>query len=210
MRKGSLGPLAAVVLGVLGCGNEVITEGTGGSSSTSKSSAYATTGSASPTVGSTGVTSSSSGKPPVCAGLGETQCLAAFPECAPVYDDFCCPTCTPGPCADCVNMQFYECQPAASVCSGAPLSCGVVSKENCAGLPATCESAYCPANAGCVQVCEPDANGQCMAGPCHPVTAGSCTSVCDGIPPNCPPGFVPEQDGTCYTGFCIPDQVCSG
>lgn len=194
---------------LIGCGNEVVLENTGGSSSTTTKASTGTKGTTTSTSTSMSsvVTSTSTGMQPVCQGLSHAQCLGAYPACAPLYDDACCPSCTPGECADCIDMQFYECLPASEVCSGAPL-CGVPSKENCAGLPADCSDDYCPANIGCVVACETDASGMCTNTACHPVTAGSCTSLCDGIPPPCPPEFTAEQDGSCYTGFCIPDQVC--
>ncbi len=125
------------------------------------------------------------GSPAFCAGLSQTACLDAWPKCAPLYDDVCCPSCAPGACADCINMQFYGCYEVSQVCGGTT-PCGVASKENCAGQPAACADDYCPANAGCVVACKPDAGGQCDVSECHAVTVGTCTSFCDGIPPNCP------------------------
>lgn len=196
-------------LALVACGNEVVLEdGGGGASSSSKAS----TGTQGPTTStgttmSSGVTSTTTGTPAMCVGLSLTQCLGAFPTCAPLYDDACCPSCAPGPCADCIDMQFYECLPASEACTGAAM-CGYPSKENCAGLPADCFDDYCPANPGCTPACKTDASGNCVTDECHAVTADTCTSFCDGIPPNCPPGYTAEQNGSCFTGFCIPGQVC--
>ena len=33
-------------------------------------------------------------------------------------------------------------------------------------------------------------------------------SICDAVPPSCPPGQTAESNGSCYTGFCIPATVC--
>lgn len=177
-------------------------------STKSSASAMQTGNSGNTSVTSTGVTSSSTTKPAVCNGLSETQCLGAFPECVPLYDDACCPTCAPGPCGDCSHMEFYECLPANEACSGQPVVCGFVAKEHCGGAPAICTGGYCPSMPGCTEACKPDASGMCVAFECHAITKGTCTSVCDGIPPACPPGFTAEQDGGCYTGFCIEDQIC--
>jgi hypothetical protein len=196
------------LLTVAGCGNEVLintggsggTSGTGaGTTSTGKTSSVATT--------STVVTSTSTGAD-VCSSFGETECLGAYPKCAPVYDDSCCPTCDPGPCADCEHYQFHHCAPFETVCGQSPMACGVTFGEACFGKPATCPNQYCGSNPGCVDACQVDSTGTCSPA-CRPVTVGSCTSVCNPPPPACPPGFVPEQDGTCFTGYCIPAGVCA-
>lgn len=200
--------LALFTLGTIGCGNTVIlgTGGSGGGASTSTSTASK---SASTTTGSSVSTSvsSSTGSDP-CAQLGETACLGAYPQCAPVYDDSCCPTCNPGSCADCVHYDFHHCASLAAVCSQGPLPCGTTFAEACAGKPSTCPNAYCPANPGCVEGCQLDSNGLC-APSCRPMTAGSCTSLCNQPPPPCPPGFTAEQNGSCYTGYCIPEKACA-
>ncbi len=204
------GSIVALALASIGCGNTVIV-GTGGSGSGGSTASTPSTGAktSATTTGKSVSTSvsSSTGMGP-CAALGEAACLGAYPQCAPVYDDTCCPTCNPGTCADCIHLEFHHCGSLTEVCNQGPLVCGLPSKEACAGQPMTCPDQYCPANPGCVEGCLPDANVNCTPA-CRPVTAGSCTSLCNQPPPLCPMGLTAEQNGTCYTGFCIPAKVCA-
>lgn len=151
-----------------------------------------------------------------CLELSESECLAAHPRCAPVYDDTCCSSCNPGPCADCVSWQFVECiDYELSACVPGTIGhCGLTPTWVCSGGQADCsdiEGSYCEQTPGCVRA---ELNG-CPAGEpcdaeCHAVTAGSCGPVCDPAPvPDCGAGKAPEIAGGAPTGFCIPASVCA-
>lgn len=147
-----------------------------------------------------------------CESLEEIGCLGAYPQCVPIYDDKCCPSCEMGGCADCINIAFHHCAPGALcntadfcgllpdwACSGGEAECDIDpggSQTPCATVPG-CIPAYCPTNLTCDQ--DPI---------CHPVRAKSCTTMCDSVPPPCPDGTYPEGDGFCYTGLCIPESLC--
>lgn len=148
-----------------------------------------------------------------CATLGEMGCLAAFPRCAPVYDDQCCPSCYPGMCADCMSWQFYECidRELSSCVPGTIGHCGQTPPWACNGGKAECNEGACQFTPGCVSAqptsCAPD--GLCPP-ECHAVTAESCGPPC-GPPvpmPMCPNGGVHEVQNGQYTGYCIDPSVC--
>jgi hypothetical protein len=206
-----------------GCGSEVSSSGSGagGGVSTANGTAAGPTTSTTGTNGGNGgagaatttSTTTGVGGGSGCKGLFEADCLAHHPECAPIYDDVCCPTCNPGACADCQNFEFYECVPTSEACSGTP-TCGITPEWACNGAEPVCPKldpgggAYeCEATPGCVVAgCSPDVN--CNQRECHPVTADSCFATCDIPAPSCPPAFTAEANGFCYTGFCIPAAVC--
>ena len=135
--------------------------------------------------------------------------MGAFPSCVPFYDDHCCPTCTPGPCANCVDWQFEGCTDAASACSSAGPGCGVVPDWACEGGQANCPDGQpCNSRPGCTEeIC---ALNQPCPGTflCTSVHAGICETQCDSVPPPCPPNAIAESDGFCYTGSCIAADVC--
>jgi hypothetical protein len=151
-----------------------------------------------------------------CSAFDHVTCLANHPQCAPVYDDLCCPSCEPtGGCADCVDMQFAYCSDWEPACGDTlGLLCGTPTEAGCAGTPAQCGAAEgspspCGAWPGCIATyCAADAD--CKTEPlCSPATAGTCTALCAVLPPPCPPGLVPEADGGCWTGMCIDDALCA-
>jgi hypothetical protein len=212
----------------VGCDGDVSTEddtsstgsgaaGAGGSGNNGGSGAQGgegAVGGGSATTASGGASTASggaSGGP--CTDLFEADCMASSPDCVPVYDDACCPTCEPGPCADCSNLEFHHCQAASEACDGM-LTCGLVPEWACIGAPHVCppitnpDDPYeCEATAGCVVAkCSPDVN--CVETKCAPVNGSSCTALCDSLPPSCPAGTTAEADGSCWTGFCIPAAVC--
>ncbi len=212
---GGLGLAVGLAL-LFSCGGTALVDpgvgGAGGNGSTMSTSSSGSSSGSSTSSSSSSSTSSSGGQP--CEGLPEAACIAAYPSCAPLYDDSCCPTCDPGPCADCIAFAFHSCVQAETVCVTGKPSCGVVPEWACSGAAASCGwDGPCQATPGCVQ-------GQCspmMGCPCIPeqdcscraVTAKSCvTPDCDAPPPPCPPGFVAESDGFCYTDWCIPVSVC--
>ena len=196
-----------------GCGSEVTAQGGGGGGAgpggSTGSGGSGATGSG---TGSGSGTSSSSSSSGGCGGLAEAACMASYPTCAPAYADVCCSSCTPGPCADCSDYEFYQCGPLEQICSTG--ACWLPPDWACAGETPPCPAITdpggeyaCDQAPGCVVVaCSPDVN--CVETQCHPVTAASCTTACDAIPPSCPPGQVAEADGFCWTGFCMPAAVC--
>lgn len=145
-----------------------------------------------------------------CEGLDEIPCLGAYPSCAPVYDDACCPSCEPGPCADCIDWQFHHCAPFEEVCD-APPPCGNATIWACSGGTPSCtgQAGNCGADPGCAQATCSVESGPCPGDECHPVTAEICgPALCNAIPPTCPGGTLPEHEADCYTGWCIPADVC--
>ena len=190
--------------------------GEGGGSGSGTSPPSATGGSGQGGFSSTSVSSGQGGaggtKPSPCDGLGHAACIGAAPSCVPVYDDECCPSCDPsGGCADCSDIAFHHCAPVAA-CGASGPSCGFIPSWACGGNKLTCGQPNgsitpCADVPGCVlATCDPMAGCQPE---CHPVTGDSCTNDCDSVPPPCPPGTVAEADGFCYTGWCIPSDVCA-
>jgi hypothetical protein len=203
----------AIVIVWLGCGTEVTKIGTGSGASGPGSGGNGATGATGASGGGGSISTASGGSGgSECDGLFEAECMAAFPACAPAYDDDCCPACDPGPCADCSNYEFHHCGPRDEICSAG--ACWFANKLACSGATPDCPplggpvSEYvCDQAPGCEVVhCSPEAN--CVEVECHAVTAGSCSTMCDAVPPSCPPGETAESDGFCYTGFCISAEVC--
>jgi hypothetical protein len=152
-----------------------------------------------------------------CASFGEVECVAAHPECVPMYDDQCCPSCEPGAsCADCVRFEFSSCAPMAeSGCTTATASiCGVPSDEGCTGeLVMDClgkGQTQCLTRPGCAWAVDLGCQDpETCTGTCRPVTEHSCGTSCEGPPPEgCPPGFHPEGTGGAYFNWCLPDAMC--
>lgn len=150
------------------------------------------------------------GPPSDCAELGPAACFAEL-DCAPLFDDACCPLCGPGPCADCVEPVYAGCI-FFDDCR-AP-SCGVVPSWGCFPSAPGCTGANpltltaCD-QFGCVPAYPAGAGAPSLAdAECVPITGDSCTTACRRLPPECPTGTVPEGDGFCYTDRCIPAFVC--
>ena len=186
----------------LGCGGNVVLSsggGTGGGTSTAGSGGQTTT---------TPVTS--------CTGLDHIACLAGYPSCVPVYDDLCCPSCNPtGGCADCINMQFDHCESYADRCTGVPSQCGQTPGWACEGGQADCNiepyggAEPCATVAGCLPAqCSLTLNSCPGDITCHPARKDTCSVTCKQAPPPCPSGTWPEAVNDCYTGYCVPENVC--
>ncbi len=225
MRASSLlyGLAPGAIFLVACSGSAVVDPGTGGAGGTGNATSATTTTDASTsastsTGNSTSVTTTGAGGAggSLCDGLAEVPCVAAFPDCVPVYDDACCPTCDPGPCADCVNYQYHHCVSVQDGClPEQPVVCGVIPSGACTGQAPSCgppggSPTPCGAQPGCIEAtCSPDVN--CPPDvECHPVIGGMCSTECDSVPPTCPTGTTAESDGFCYTGYCIPVEVCGG
>lgn len=142
-----------------------------------------------------------------CTGLPPAACLAS--GCVPMFDDACCPSCPPGPCADCVHWMYEGCVPPSAACSGS--ACGVA--PTCTA-PIDCSSAHVNAVDACdVPGCVPaypagTGDPDPSTATCVPIHRDVCTALCRRFPPECPAGTFPEGDGFCYTDRCIPRFVC--
>ncbi|MBK8258974.1 MAG: hypothetical protein IPK82_40730 [Polyangiaceae bacterium] len=222
MNFGSLNRLfglSAVISLALGCGGNVSigtgSGGEGGSGATgntttgnSTTSGTGGAGNSTTVAGGTGGFGGFGG----CDGMNHTACVANFPQCLPVYDDECCPSCNPqGGCADCINIQFHHCE-AAPNCK--PASCGFIPEWACNGKQPDCDidpggsTEPCATAAGCIPAyC--NLNLDCTTDPiCHPIGGNICTAFCESLPPPCPDGTTAETNGSCWTGMCIPAELC--
>lgn len=164
--------------------------------------------------GTGGNTGGTGGEGGGCAPYGLLDCVAAFPTCVPVYDDKCCPNCSPGGCADCINYQFHHCASWQAACAGdPPQDCGYAPEWACNGQEPSCETIGggvepCSAQPGCVPAYCNEAADCPVAYQCHPVKSNMCNAICASAPPPCPPGTVAETDGFCLTGWCIEQKLC--
>ncbi|MFO0569371.1 MAG: hypothetical protein U0263_27175 [Polyangiaceae bacterium] len=200
----------ALVLLVVSCGGKTGDDsGTGGGGTGGGSGTGAVSGSG----GTSGCGPIDTGA--ACSTLRETECLAASSRCAPVYDDMCCPTCSPGGCADCMNWQFVRCieRELSSCVPGMVGGCGQTPSWACNGGTPSCDHDACNFVPGCYEAlptsCPPDA---LCASECHPITAGTCGPMCGPpIPiPACPEGYTQEYASGKLTGHCIQASACHG
>jgi hypothetical protein len=133
-----------------------------------------------------------------CEQLGESAC-AADPGCRVVKDASCTFT---TPC----ETDFLGCFPTDTA-ADSTVACHGADAWECsrsAACTAIHSSSVCPAgSAECPQPFE-----LCVPEGTHP---GSCTGAvtCDGLPPACPATTTPGISGGCYTGACIPRDLCS-
>lgn len=148
--------------------------------------------------------------PSDCDGLAEAQCITTA-GCVPTYHDACCSSCEPGAgCADCVDWEFWTCRPFADACEAA--FCSTASPWGCGMGEPDCSSAS-PTGLGSCSIpgCVPAVAAEGFMEPvdrCVAVTASSCTVACRAVMPSCPDGTTAEADGFCWTGRCIPSEVC--
>lgn len=150
------------------------------------------------------------GAPPCSAIDVYTDCLAAIDQCVPVFDDFCCPSCIPGGCADCVDVRFVGCSERLppEPGGGCTDTCGVTPPWACNGNPRPEACGAACDRPGCIDKirCDIDA---CEVW-CEPVRPDACSIVvCDAPPPPCAGDQVPEVADGCWTGACIPAWVCA-
>lgn len=99
--------------------------------------------------------------------------------------------------------------PGGSQGGAASTSVTSVSSSTGAQLPdCTDVDAFdCESEPGCISACLSTMSEGCFA-TCRPLTSVACTKTCTETAPFCPTGFIPEGDGTCYTGYCIKATVC--
>lgn len=186
---------------------------TGANGSSSNTGGASSSSSASGSVGGAGGSSSASVSTGSggfdCGNFNYADCLGASDSCVPVFDDFCCSTCFPGECADCVDLRFVACTPRTpqgpkGTCGDAP--CGFIPTWACDGSEPNCNEG-CFGEAGCVEkeFCE----GEGCGVTCDTVRPGACGPVgCNATPPECLGDDIPEAAEGCWTGWCIPAWVC--
>lgn len=149
-----------------------------------------------------------------CSGLRLDECISDD-ACVPVFDNACCPTCSPSLiCTDCTDWQFERCLPRDEACDPAIDACWIPMDGACEGRPPTCDATDPTSERSCglpgciVQQSPPCADciptRTCVA---HRGRA-SCEAVCLEVPVDCGTGWIPEADGGCFTGYCIPESAC--
>jgi hypothetical protein len=132
-----------------------------------------------------------------CESLDESAC-AASAECRVVKDAFCAIA------GDCVT-DFLGCFPIDGVVDPA-LGCSSATDGWTCSRSAQCTAFH--RNAPC------EVDGQCPRefALCMPEGAspGRCFDpvACDALPPPCPSGTVPGVIDLCFSGACIPEDLC--
>lgn len=133
-----------------------------------------------------------------CEQLSETTC-AADPSCRVVKDAAC--TFGPNPCF----TDFLGCFPVDTIPDPA-VACHGADAWDCSRNPA-CTAIHsqgaCPAG----ELDCPRPFELCVPEGTHP---GSCRGAvtCRALPPSCPTQTTPGISGGCYTGACIPTDLC--
>jgi hypothetical protein len=111
--------------------------------------------------------------------------------------------------------------PSGSTGGGVP-GMGCVSDDDCtivddcctcAGIHVDDEPPACPIECKAT-ACMSAGLGQtvhCELGTCQleEVDCNQMTIVCDSLPPNCEPGFLPSVGNNCWTGNCVPVEACN-
>ena len=156
-----------------------------------------------------------------CTAFDTFETCVQNAECVPIFEDTCCPSCHPGPCADCflAGYRFAACDMRVPVCEGVADPCGVLPSGFCGDDPPDCSTAvvvddrWCSIP-GCVAFIDVERcpDGACDASQCVPLDRESCgEALCDRIPPTCPDGWRPLVVDGCYgdRDRCIPNDVCS-
>lgn len=133
-----------------------------------------------------------------CEQLGESAC-AADPQCRVIKDA----NCTFG--GNCLT-DFLGCFPV-DTSADTSVACQGADAWDCsrsAACTAIHSSSVCPAN---TPDC-PQPFGLCVPEGTHP---GSCsgTVTCERVVPTCSSTTTPGISGGCYTGACIPRDLCS-
>ena len=125
-------------------------------------------------------------------------------DCAP--GSHCEPQCTPCDLKNPNDICVQSCKPA------------------CVPDTSTCAVIFCGPDSHCEQTCQPDTACDAASGPgggvCAPICTATCVPnagdpgsckgdvVCKSIPPACPPSTVPGIKDGCWTGYCIPTDLC--
>ena len=130
-----------------------------------------------------------------CEALGESQC-AADPACRVVKDANCAIT------FDCIT-DYVGCFPVDTAADDT-VDCF------------TTDAWTCSRSSACTAM---HTHEVCIDGPCdrpfelcvpEGTYPGTCweTVTCDAVTPSCPPGRTPGVETGCYTGACIPLDIC--
>lgn len=201
--------LVAIVLSACD-GNTVVEDpGSGGASSSSSTTDSSTSV-------TTAASTSSTGGPSCADQPSEAYCIAAFPDCVPIYDDTCCPTCTPGNCVEsCTDNVYQGCEKAEVACQPNPaIECGFVPGWACSGSVPECGEpngikSPCGKDTGCMEKTCPE---PVSCSTCVPVSVAACVKDCaGGSEPPCMGGTVPHIGGDgCPDGTCVPEEPCFG
>lgn len=154
-----------------------------------------------------------------CIAGNFEACVREMPEPGGCYDDQDCPsdshcdaaeTCQNPPGCDpnlgCPPVCYGSCQPGPR----GPMSC--YGEVLCESLPPDCPDGTVPGieldcwTGECVAYpdCDPPLN------PGDPNMPGTCYGevFCDGLPPLCPPNWMPEVLDGCFSGACMPMSRC--
>ena len=88
------------------------------------------------------------------------------------------------------------------------LPCGAPDRFVCEGTPHECGGGPCHFQLGCETfVCALD--GPPCPDLCQEVYPGICEASCNAPSPSCPDGYTAASDGSCWTGLCVPFEVCA-
>ena len=124
-----------------------------------------------------------------CEALDEATCIGTS-ECRAIYRDD-----HTGP-----FPQFFSCWGTARSFTSVGTCTTILDAETCSQHD-NCSAIYTAGANG------PDAFAKCIAEPHH--DPGLCTTAtCTMTPPKCPTGLKAGVLNGCYTGYCIPNNMC--
>ena len=139
-----------------------------------------------------------------CAGLDAWNC-SRHDNCIAIHDWSCA---TPGqpdprPGSFCGAGEFLRCdfEPESRGCydnSECPNGYRCTAEDVC-GTPPDCDPAV-GCDSVCYGVCVPEFDPSDCFGEVY----------CDSLPPECPPNTIPGRRNGCWTGQCIPVELCEG
>ena len=134
-----------------------------------------------------------------CEGRDEATC-AADPACRVVRDARCAVS---GACAN----DYLGCFPT-DMFTDPSVNCATATDGTTCSRSNACTALHrndpCPLDAPC-----PLSFAMCITEGANP---GTCKGnvACDALPPPCPANTTPGIDGLCWSGFCIPNDICEG
>jgi hypothetical protein len=103
------------------------------------------------------------------------------------------------------NLTYYGCWGTAPSSSLGGVSCANLDPYQCS------EDDQCAAVFAATPATPPLSWQSCIPEPAA-LEPGTCNAgvTCRALPPACPSGTQPGEDGICYTGYCIPTTACGG